>query len=83
MQTKTWPIGTTFPARVLFAKFVCRNPDILALTAIAQHGDHEEGHLILDNAHLARAGDVGRIEFQAGGPTGARWQFIPNPNPKE
>jgi hypothetical protein len=74
---RTWPCGTRKLVDVLD---VIRRRDFLVLVC-GEVDDTSEGHMIVFGHHhqaasAAQAGDRGTIEFKAGGPKGAYWDYL-------
>jgi len=67
MREKTWPYGTEFKAEVMSA-----NKTLIAVTA-----DSGEAFLLMYHGvkDLPKEGEIGKIVFTKGGPTGGYWKW--------
>jgi hypothetical protein len=70
MREKTWQYGTQYKAEVIIA-----TKNILAVKA-----ENDEGFIPMDHGveELPKEGDLGKIVFMKGGPTGGYWKWFPS-----
>lgn len=70
MKTKTWPYGTEYKAEVMTV-----NKMLMAVHC----PEIDEGFMLIGHGikKLPKEGEIGKIIFTKGGPTGGYWQWQP------